>query len=152
MANQLVESNIKVGQEIRLPKLETLIPQAKVHGRVITTRIVGVTFEGRQEVVAKLYEGDRIWLERELDNPFDPNAIQVCRNNTEQIGYLNRFLAQNISPYMDALGHPLKGKVVMLTGSAYDGYTLGVVIAFKLPHFPESKRRDRKDKRIDWDD
>ena len=116
-----------------LPKLAPVYPQARVHGRVITTKVVGVSFEGRQEVLARLQMGDRVWLEMEPTNPFDSNAIKVCRSNGEQIGYLNRHLASSIVPYFRAYRFPVKGKVSLLTGSAWDGYTLGCVISFKLP-------------------
>ena len=69
-------------------KIDSKTPDIRMHGRIITTKVVGVSFEGRQEVVAKLQMGDRIWLEREPFNPYDVNAIRVTRNNGEQIGYL----------------------------------------------------------------
>ena len=59
------------------PKLQSSYPHARIHGRVISTRIVGVSFNDRQEIVAKLQMGDRIWLEREPDNPHDQNAISL---------------------------------------------------------------------------
>ena len=132
-----------------LPKLAPVYPQARVHGRVITTKVVGVSFEGRQEVLARLQMGDRVWLEMEPTNPFDSNAIKVCRSNGEQIGYLNRHLASSIVPYFRAYRFPVKGKVSLLTGSAWDGYTLGCVISFKLPKLTHHNQ-DVPD--FDWDD
>lgn len=152
MANQVVESFVRVGQEIELPRIETTTPQAKIHGRVITTRIVGVSFENRQETIAKLHEGDRLWLEREPENRFDSNAIKVLRNNSEQIGFLNRFLAQAIAPYLDALGHPLRAKVLHLTGSSYDGYSLGAAIQFKLPSQNQMRNARQRLVSLDWDE
>lgn len=152
MANQVIEKFVSIGQEISLPKVDTSIPQAKIHGRVISTRVVGVTFESRQEIVARLHEGDRIWLEREPSNPYDHNAIMVSRSNGEQFGYLNRYLAANVSAYFDAYDQPVKGKVVLLTGSRYDHYSLGVIIAFKLPK-PCQTKRNRSGQVIDeWDE
>ena len=151
MESQLIE---KVKQQTRqkdLPKLQSSYPYARVKGRVLSTRVVGVTFENRQEVIARLQMGDRVWLDREPDNPYDPNAITVCRGNGEQIGYLNRHLAASIVSYFRAYGYPVKGRVTTLTGSQWDGYSLGVVIAFKLPklnpsHPPQSLQFE------DWDD
>lgn len=70
------------------------------------SRVVGVTFEGRQEVLASLYEvgagrpspGQPSYveglLEREPKNKFDPNAIKVLGKNEKgefvQVGYLGR--------------------------------------------------------------
>lgn len=107
--------------------------ETRVHGRVISSKIVGVSFENRQEVVAKLQIGDRVWLERERNNPFDQNAIMVCCNNGDQVGYLNAKLAASIAYIFDRYGKPVHGKVHLLTGSSFDNYSLGVIILFKLP-------------------
>lgn len=137
--------------ELVLPKVPSFVPTAQIHGRVVRTKVVGVSYEGRQEVVARLQVGDRVWLEREADNPFDANAIKVCRSNGEQFGYLNRYLAANLVPWFDAYGKPLHGKVHLLTGSANDGYTLGVVVTFKLPKMHE-KHNTRQFELDDWED
>lgn len=148
METQVIERIEKI-VSTNLPKLETTYPQSSVHGRVITTKVVGVTFEGRQEVVARLQMGDRVWLEMEPTNPFDHNAIKVCRSNGEQIGYLSRQLAASVAPFFRAYGYPVKGKVSLLTGSAWDGYTLGIVISFKIPKLTHHNQ-DIPD--FDWDD
>jgi len=150
MESQVIEKISKPIQEISLPKLETTYPMSRVHGRVISTKVVGVTFEGRQEVVARLQMGDVIWLEHETDNPYDQNAIKVCRSNGEQIGYLSRQLAARIVPYFKACGHPVRGKVRLLTGNSWDGYTLGVVIIFKLPKIHQSKKVNHNHLFDDW--
>lgn len=138
MATQIVEVETQEWQAQQ--KLVAAPVQAKIHGCFITTKVVGVSFEGRQEIVARLRIGDRVWLERDASNPFDFNAIRVCRSNGEQFGYLNRFLAANITPWFDAYGKPVKGKVHLLTGSALDGYTLGVIVIFKLPKLHPNHR------------
>lgn len=107
--------------------------QAKIHNRLITTRIVGVSYENRQEVIAKCKPNESIWLERESTNPFDCNAVRVTRNDSEQLGFLNRFLAAAIAATLDAYGLPIRGKVEQIIGSSYDGYSLGLVISFRLP-------------------
>ncbi len=133
MENLVIEKIGKPEQKISLPNLKVYYPFTTIFGRNIQTKVVGVTFEGRQEVVARLQMGDKVWLEMEPDNPYDNNAIKVCRENGEQIGYINRHLAADIVHYFRAYGYPVQGKVSMLTGSRWDGYSLGVVIAFKLP-------------------
>lgn len=133
MEQQVIEKFVSVGPEVNLPKIKPSHPFTKVHGRVITTKVVGLSFEDRQEIVARLREGDRVWLEREPNNHFDCNAIAVCRSNGEKFGYLNRELAANIAPYFDSYGCPVKGKVALLIGSRRDGFSLGTVIAFKVP-------------------
>lgn len=149
MATQFVEVETQEWQAQQ--KLTSAPVKAKIHGRIITTKVVGVTYEGRQEVVARLKLGDRVWLEREPSNPFDVHAIKVTRNNMEVIGYLNRYLAANIAPWIDVFGKPVRGKVHLLTGSASDGYTLGVVVVFKLPKMHE-KHHARQFELDDWKD
>jgi len=152
MRNQLIEKIESPIKEQTFPKLQSTYPGATVRGRVITTRAVGVTFEGRQEVVACLKQGDRIWLDREPNNPYDANAVSVCRENGEQIGYLNRHLAASLNPLFKAYGYPVKGKVVNITGSSWNGYSLGVIIAFKLPKQHQLNYTPSKIAFDGWDD
>lgn len=122
---------------------------SQIQGRVITCKVVGVSYEHRQEVVAKLKMGDQIWLEREEHNPFDGNAVRVIRNSGEQIGYINRNLAMTVAPVMDRLGQPIEGRVYLLTGGSWGDYSLGVIIAFKLPSLHEILQKHHL---TDWDD
>ena len=101
-------------------------------GKEIITKVVGVTFEGRQEVVAKLHLDEQILLRKEPFNPYDPNAIRVERLNGEQVGYLNRYLASDLANRLDAVGEPVKGTIINLTGCSFGGYSLGVNISFML--------------------
>jgi len=128
------ETMVALGTDLQVLQGKILSgKETRVHGRVITSKVVGVSFENRQEVVARLQIGDRIWLERELDNPFDQNAIKVCCNNSDQVGYLNAKLAASIAYLFDRYGKPVHGKVYLITGSRFDNYSLGVIILFKLP-------------------
>jgi len=101
--------------------------------REITTKVVGVTFDGRQAVVAKLTMHEEIILRREPTNPYDRNAIRVERLNGEQIGYINRYLAAELAEHFDVDGGSARGNVTALTGGGYDGYSLGVNIGFMFP-------------------
>ncbi|TLN16488.1 single-stranded-DNA-specific exonuclease RecJ, partial [bacterium] len=65
------------------------------------TKVVGVTFENRQEIVRQLHEGEKLNLVREADNGHDPNAIRAERADGSQVGYLNARLAKNLAPYID---------------------------------------------------
>ena len=84
-------------------KIDSSTLDVRMHGRIIVTKAVGVSHDGRQEPIAKLQMGDRIWLEREPFNRYDVNAIKVVRNNGEQIGYISRHLARSLAPLMDRL-------------------------------------------------
>ena len=100
----------------------------------IITRVVGVTFENRQEVVAILEVGEQITLRREPTNPYDSNAIRVERLTCEQIGYIDRYKAASLAPIFDACGGIGAGTVIHLTGGNSNGMSLGVVIEFSVPH------------------
>jgi len=78
------------------------------------TKIAGVTFEGRQDLVAGLRAGEALALVREPYNPHDRNAIAV-RYGTLGIGYLNRDLARKLAPIFDA-GERYTAEVRHVTG------------------------------------
>jgi single-stranded-DNA-specific exonuclease len=102
--------------------------------RTLVTRVVGVTYEGRQRVVAQLIKGETIFLVRDPDNLYDPNAIKVMRGTGQQLGYLNRELAARITPILDdQCEGVLRGFVIAVTGG-YDQFSnRGVLIRFDLP-------------------
>ncbi len=78
------------------------------------TKVAGVTFEGRQDLVAGLRAGEGLSLVREPHNPYDANAIAV-RYGTLDIGYLNRDLARKLAPLFDA-GEHYSAEVRHITG------------------------------------
>jgi len=104
-----------------------------ISSRSIETRVVGVSFQDRQAVVALLTEREQVFLFREPDNPFDSNAVMVVRWDHQQIGYLNRELAKILAPRMDRFGRSVKATVSRLTGGYYADSSLGVLIKFYLP-------------------
>jgi single-stranded-DNA-specific exonuclease len=118
---------------IYIPNYETETSHEYRSGSRIITRVVGVTFNGRQRVIARLTMGEEILLKREPTNPYDYNAICVERLNGHQIGYINRHLAATLAPFFDAHHSPVRGRVQYLTGSLSYGYSLGVVISFDVP-------------------
>ncbi|HZZ65018.1 MAG TPA: helicase-related protein [Candidatus Baltobacteraceae bacterium] len=64
------------------------------------TKVMGVSFEGRQHLVAGLVPGSELELRRQPDNPHDANAIAVCFG-TLQIGYLRKQIAKHLAPLID---------------------------------------------------
>ena len=78
------------------------------------TKIVGVSFEGRQDVVAGLVPGQRLDLAREPDNPFDRSAVAV-RFGTLALGYVRKEIARRIAPNLDA-GERYDATVGSVTG------------------------------------
>jgi hypothetical protein len=69
--------------------------------------VVGVTFEGRQDILVKLYsiqeEGTNLTgrLKRESENRYDSNAI-AAEVEGRQIGYIPKALAVKLAAHIDA--------------------------------------------------
>jgi single-stranded-DNA-specific exonuclease len=78
------------------------------------TKIVGVSFEGRQDLVAGLLPGFALELQRQPENPHDPNAVAV-RYGALQLGYLRREIARRLAPNMDG-GDRYAASVASITG------------------------------------
>ncbi len=89
------------------------------------TKIAGVSFEGRQDVIAGLRAEAELRLERQPQNPHDANAIAVCYGNLH-LGFVNKALAAHIAPLIDA-GARYRARIASLTGGA-DGRHRGVNI------------------------
>lgn len=66
----------------------------------VKLKVVGVTFEGRQEIIKQLSRCDTITLRRESTNRFDKNAIMVM-SEKGQVGYIGKDYASILAPLMD---------------------------------------------------
>ncbi len=78
------------------------------------SKIVGVSFEGRQDTIAGLREGTAIDLVREPDHEKDPNAIAVFYG-TLRLGYIRAGIAKHLAPLIDA-GTRYRARIENLTG------------------------------------
>jgi single-stranded-DNA-specific exonuclease len=78
------------------------------------TKIAGVSFEGRQDVIAGLRAGVPLELRRQPENPHDRNAIAVHYGNL-QLGFVNKKLAAHIAPLIDE-GARYRARIASLTG------------------------------------
>ncbi|MDQ2872742.1 MAG: DEAD/DEAH box helicase [Candidatus Eremiobacteraeota bacterium] len=83
------------------------------------TKIAGVSFEGRQDLVAGLQPGFQLDLERQPENPHDANAIAVRYGNL-QIGFLNKAMAKHLAAAIDA-GSRYRARIESLTGGPSAG-------------------------------
>ncbi|MHB9003620.1 MAG: single-stranded-DNA-specific exonuclease RecJ [Coriobacteriia bacterium] len=88
------------------------------------TKLAGVTFEGRQDVVTRLASGVPLRAARQPENPYDTAAIALYDTRGEQVGFFNRRLAAVLAPLMDA-GIEYDVEVTDVTGGG-DGRSMGV--------------------------
>jgi len=70
----------------------------------------GLFKESRQSLISRSKHGETLILKREPNNPEDKNAVQVINLSGKQLGYLSRFIASKIAPFMDK-GFSIKAKV-----------------------------------------
>lgn len=106
--------------------------------RVLNTKVAGVTYEGRQALIAQITTIDPCRLEPEPTNPYDPNAIAVKvahGGEVWHIGYVPREIAAQVAEHLD--GENLMVKIVDITGGFEfdngDVASLGVRLRIELP-------------------
>lgn len=103
------------------------------------TKVAGVTFEGRQEIIQRITKDMPCRLEPEPTNPFDENAIAVkvatAPGVVEHIGYVPKNLAAFVAPHLQ--GESIMVRIAEITGGfmKWSGElaSLGVLIAIDLP-------------------
>ena len=89
--------------------------------RKILARIVGVTFDGRQEFLAKMGEDTALRLERDRRNPYDFHAVKVMAQLDgawEHVGFVPKKMNKKVTKSLDN-GNPLSACVHRITGGMY---------------------------------
>jgi single-stranded-DNA-specific exonuclease len=104
------------------------------------TKLAGVSFEGRQDVVARLEPGIPLRLVRQPDNEYDPNALAVMTPAGDQVGFLNRRLAAVLAPAIDA-GAQWEVSVTDVTGTDEAG-SRGVNVLLERPGLADEAEAD----------
>lgn len=92
-------------------------------------KVKGVSFENRQETIARLDVLDRIVLRRERSNEYDGNAIAVYTIRNEQIGFIEREVSAELAGIMDE-GRRVVASISKIMGGS--GYLYGVVLDIYL--------------------
>ncbi len=88
---------------------------------IFYTKAAGVTFEGRQQIIRNLNRqglldpGSELILRREPNNPYDRFAVAIIASNGQQIGYLPKDCARQVSMNM-ANGMRYRAFVGSVTG------------------------------------
>jgi single-stranded-DNA-specific exonuclease len=104
-----------------------LTPGAIDEASAFHTKVVGVTFEGRQALLPTVRAGDRLVLARDPGNPVDPHAIKVCLTDGRQLGFLRADLAARLAPTIDA-GTRYVATAAALTGGGDRAWGLNVFV------------------------
>ena len=104
------------------------------------TKVVGVSFEGRQDVVEAMRPGESVELRRDAANAFDANAIGVYYG-TLQLGYLKRPIAARIAPNIDA-GERYTAEVTAVTGGGARSTGLNIYVT-RVRAAPAPPSRER---------
>lgn len=124
------------------------MPPQKKSGEIrhFFTKVAGVTHKNadgssRQRILRKCSVGESLMLVPEPDNPHDTNAIRLCRQNGQQLGYVNRDLAAEIASKRRGLERHAMF-VSQITG-ADSGKSLGanVLVICKEPDTPDREIR-----------
>ena len=102
------------------------------------TKVVGVTFEGRQDVIGGLVPGAHVELRREPDNPYDANAIGVFFGAL-QIGFLRKEIARRLAENFDA-GQRYRAQIGSVTGGGTRSLGVNIQVTRDRPR-PHGARR-----------
>ena len=113
------------------------------------TKVVGVTFEGRQEYVKQCREGQALDLVRDKFNPYDQNAIAVYAGN-HQVGFISKEIAAKMATQMDS-GKLYTCEVSTVTGGGGRYYGLNIKITeFSQEKSEEGQYNDEDDREDRW--
>jgi hypothetical protein len=93
-------------------------------------KVAGVTFPNddgseRQSIIRRCQPGERLILRHEPDNEYSEFAIQVLRENGEQLGHAPEYLAERICQELES-GYQAIGFLKSVTGGTRDMPTRGV--------------------------
>lgn len=112
------------------------------------SKIVGVSFEGRQDTIAGLREGAALELVREPENENDPNAIAVSYGAL-RLGYIRAGIAKHLAPLVDA-GARYRARVENLTGGGAKNRGVNILITRDADAIVEDLSRAREARRAAW--
>lgn len=106
------------------------------------SKLVGVTFEGRQENVSVLTDGQELLAIFEDNNPFDPNAILLFGDaeKMKPVGYLKKELAKDLRE-QHTKGWTYKFFCEKVTGR--DMQTKGCNIRIEAKLFDPNENKDK---------
>lgn len=98
------------------------------------SKLVGVTFEGRQDVIKSLRGKEPLRVRREKDNKYDPRAVAVDVYKDDEwipIGYIAKDKNKDISETLDA-GNTVYISIGDITGGGDRSYGVNISLEYKL--------------------
>lgn len=113
------------------------------------TKIAGVSFEGRQDVIAGLRVDTALDLVRDPNNAFDSNAIAVSYGNLH-LGFIRKGIAAHLAPLIDA-GARYRARVASLTGGGEKHRGVNLWVERDAVATIAQRERDRSPLRLSWD-
>jgi len=109
--------------------------QAVQHFRTAVAGVAHNNRDGtsRQEIISRCSVGERLRVKHEKDNPVDPNAVALLRQNGEQVGYLKADLAAEIVQ-KGAQGWRYAAVIQQIDGGETESQPRGAVVALVAVH------------------
>jgi hypothetical protein len=106
--------------------------------RTLICKVAGVTYDGRQSILAQLTGNEPCRVVPEPTNPYDANALAVhvaVNGKVEHVGYVPRGLASEVAPHLE--GEAVMVRIQEITGGfeKWDGEiaSLGLQIVIEIP-------------------
>jgi hypothetical protein len=95
----------------------------------------GAYYDGRQEVIRNVCEGDRVILTRETGNPYSKNAILLTLEDGRNIGYVPEVNATSLAPLLDSgVKHEAEIKKILEGGRGLIPVVWGELFAATSPN------------------
>lgn len=108
--------------------------------RTLNIKVAGVTFEGRQLIIAELSGNEPCKIVPEPENKYDRNALAVYvahKSGVFHVGYIPKEYAAEIAPHLE--GESVVGAVSEVTGGfetrSGETASLGLRICVEIPDF-----------------
>lgn len=110
------------------------------------TKLVGVTFDNRQDIIRNLKPGEELFLERQPNNSFDANAILIKDVKGKDVGFLKADLAKFLAKEIDQDLAEYEIIVTAITGRENQSYGVNVLISKIENNFDKLKKNFFKEK------
>lgn len=91
-------------------------------------RVAGVTFDGRQRIIANLKVGEKLYFEPQPNNPYDCYAVEIFTTNRSSVGYIPKGENQTIFRNLLDKKAQYSVTVVAITGGGSYNYGLSIKV------------------------